>query len=168
MSRINDQLPPRGRQRPHSFDIGLQERQGHQSTSKRRGVYKSGTGTFMFQSTSMSAALDNLQFYPKVKHVDGFAAPLKVSPASSSQGCSDQCLRCSCTSCNTKQKSCANHSRLFPSVVFWVLTLSLCFTPGNCRSADLRAPSHHPRDCHHPTGPPPKLPQGPLHPRHRP
>ena len=65
----NEQLPPKGRQRPHSFDVGLQERQGHQGTdknAKRRGVYKSGTGTFMFASTSMSAALDNLQFYPKV------------------------------------------------------------------------------------------------------
>lgn len=66
MSRGTDQLPPRGKQRPHSFDIGLQERQGHQSTAKSRGVYKFGDGTFMFASTSMAAALDNLQYYPKV------------------------------------------------------------------------------------------------------
>ena len=66
MSRSTDQLPPRGKQRPHSFDIGLQERQGHQSTAKSRGVYKCGDGTFMFASTSMATALDNLQFYPKV------------------------------------------------------------------------------------------------------
>ncbi|KAL3145639.1 hypothetical protein ABBQ32_003181 [Trebouxia sp. C0010 RCD-2024] len=65
MSRSTDQLPSRGKQRPHSFDIGLQERQGHQSTTKSRGVYKFGDGTFMFASTSMATALDNLQYYPK-------------------------------------------------------------------------------------------------------
>ena len=79
MSHSSEQLPPTGRQRPHSFDIGLQERQGHQGTSKRRGVYKSGAGTFMFASTSMSAALDNLQFYPKVNSTHCFAAPVKVT-----------------------------------------------------------------------------------------
>ncbi|DBB07175.1 TPA: hypothetical protein ACH3X1_011742 [Trebouxia sp. C0004] len=54
--------------RPHSLDIGVYEYQGQQETAKQakgRGVYKSGNGTFMFASTSMSAALDNLQFYPK-------------------------------------------------------------------------------------------------------
>ncbi len=68
MSR-HEQLPPKARLRPHSFDIGVHEHQGQQDKAKQakaRGVYKSGSGTFMFASTSMSAALDNLQFYPKV------------------------------------------------------------------------------------------------------
>ncbi|KAA6430088.1 MAG: hypothetical protein FRX49_00519 [Trebouxia sp. A1-2] len=64
----NQQLPPKGRTRPHSLDIGVYEHQGQREAAKQakgRGVYKSGSGTFMFASTSMSAALDNLQFYPK-------------------------------------------------------------------------------------------------------
>jgi hypothetical protein len=47
------------------------EHQGQREAAKQakgRGVYKSGSGTFMFASTSMSAALDNLQFYPKVRY----------------------------------------------------------------------------------------------------
>ena len=98
MSCSNEQLPPRGKQRPHSFDIGLQERQGHQGTSKRRGVYKSGTGTFMFASTSMSAALDNLQFYPKVKPSHCFAALVTVTIHSSASlvrcVASPTCVQC--------------------------------------------------------------------------
>lgn len=71
MSRYNDERPsPKGIMRPHSFDIGVHEHQSQQDRTKGRGrgrgVYKSGSGTFMFASTSMSAALDNLQFYPKV------------------------------------------------------------------------------------------------------
>ncbi len=66
----HQQLPPKGRTRPHSLDIGVYEHQGQREAAKQakgRGVYKSGSGTFMFASTSMSAALDNLQFYPKVR-----------------------------------------------------------------------------------------------------
>ena len=71
MSRYNDEHPPRkGTMRPHSFDIGVHEHQSQQDRGRGRGrgrgVYKSGSGTFMFASTSMSAALDNWQFYPKV------------------------------------------------------------------------------------------------------
>ena len=71
MSRYNDECShPKGTMRPHSFDIGVHEHQSQQDRTKGRGrgrgVYKSGSGTFMFASTSMSAALDNLQFYPKV------------------------------------------------------------------------------------------------------
>lgn len=71
MSRYSDERPPpKGTMRPHSFDIGVHEHQSQQDRTKGRGrgrgVYKSGSGTFMFASTSMSAALDNLQFYPKV------------------------------------------------------------------------------------------------------
>lgn len=67
--KSHEQSLPVGRLRPHSFDIGVYEHQGHMETVKQakgRGIYKSGNGTFMFASTSMSAALDNLQFYPRV------------------------------------------------------------------------------------------------------
>ena len=66
----NQHLPPKGRTRPQSLDIGVYEHQGQREAAKQakgRGVYQSGSGTFMFASTSMSAALDNLQFYPKVR-----------------------------------------------------------------------------------------------------
>ncbi len=66
----HQQLPPKGRTRPHSLDIGVYEHQDQREAAKQpkgRGVYKAGSGTFMFASTSMSAALDNLQFYPKVR-----------------------------------------------------------------------------------------------------
>ena len=65
----SDKLPPTGRPRPHSFDIGVHQHQGKDNEEFKPangiGVYKSGSGTFMFSSTSMSAALDNLQYYPK-------------------------------------------------------------------------------------------------------
>ena len=69
MSKANsEKLPPKPR--PHSFDIGVHQHQGKDTKEftppKGIGVYKSGSGTFMFSSTSMSAALDNLQYYPKV------------------------------------------------------------------------------------------------------
>ena len=68
-SHEHEKVPPNGSPRPHSFDLGVHEHQAQQEVRKHasgRGVYKSGSGTYMFASTSMSAALDNLQFYPKV------------------------------------------------------------------------------------------------------
>ena len=78
LAMSHQQQPPKGRTRPHSLDIGVYEHQGQREAAKQAkgtGVYKSGSGTFMFASTSMSAALDNLQFYPKVRclHVSPIA-----------------------------------------------------------------------------------------------
>lgn len=51
------------RNRPVSVDLGA----GVAEQQKKPGIYKTSSGTFMYQSTSFSAALDNLSYYPLVR-----------------------------------------------------------------------------------------------------